>query len=37
MNDHRQPWVLEARDVDYAYPGGIAALSGVSFRAGAAS
>ena len=33
MNDHRQPWALEARDVDYAYPGGTAALSGVSFRA----
>ena len=29
MNDHRQPWALEARDVDYAYPGGIAALCGV--------
>jgi cobalt/nickel transport system ATP-binding protein len=33
MSDHRQPWALEARDGDYAYPGGIAALCGVSFRA----
>ena len=28
MSDHRQPWAVEARDVDYAYPGGIAALCG---------
>jgi cobalt/nickel transport system ATP-binding protein len=33
VNDHRQPWAVEARDVDYAYPGGIAALGGVSFGA----
>jgi cobalt/nickel transport system ATP-binding protein len=33
VNDHRQPWALEARDIEYAYPGGIAALCGVSFRA----
>jgi cobalt/nickel transport system ATP-binding protein len=32
VNDHRQPWALEARDIEYAYPGGIAALCGVSFR-----
>jgi cobalt/nickel transport system ATP-binding protein len=33
VNDHRQPWALEARDIDYAYPGGIAALGGVDFHA----
>jgi cobalt/nickel transport system ATP-binding protein len=33
VSDHRQPWAIEAHDVDYAYPGGIAALGGVSFGA----